>query len=258
MPGRPGHAEGAVRGAAGDGTPGRRCCREPTPRCAAPAAHATGRQRRDGSEPVGNSSSTNTTNPTPRKYSQPSWWPQARVAGKCSSRSRQLPAIAYDAPVAAQQPADGVRRALPHQQRADGGETPDEHHPTAPFADVSRTGRQRRRQRVQVVVDQRGRCKPPGSAPRCSERSQNAARGVMVRPGDRLLASGVRRHFSPLTVIISPGCGGQKGASRRPSEGQYQVRGEASITGARRGGLPGLPGRVLGGRGAHVLRQPGA
>src|SRR5438034_10353000 len=65
----------------------------------APAAHATGRQRREGSEPVGKSSSTNTVNATPRKNSQPNQWPQVRVWGKRSSNP-PTPANAYDAPVA--------------------------------------------------------------------------------------------------------------------------------------------------------------
>ena len=36
-------------------------------------------------------------------------------------------------------------------------------------------------------------------------------------------------------MIISPAAFGQKGASRRRAEGQYQVSGEASITSADRG-----------------------
>src|SRR6266536_2304169 len=71
---------------------------------AAAAAHATGRQRREGSEPVGKSSRTNTTNPMPKKYIQPSQLPQARVGGNCSSSSSSssspTPASAYDSPVA--------------------------------------------------------------------------------------------------------------------------------------------------------------
>ena len=66
----------------------------------AAAAHATGRQRREGSEPVGKSSSTNTANPRPRPNSQPNQSPQTRVPGKCSSSSPPLAASAYDAPVA--------------------------------------------------------------------------------------------------------------------------------------------------------------
>ena len=38
----------------------------------APAAQATGRQRREGSCPVGNSSTTNTHSPKPSKYRKPS------------------------------------------------------------------------------------------------------------------------------------------------------------------------------------------
>jgi hypothetical protein len=62
---------------------------------------------------------------------------------------------------------------------------------------------------------------------------QNAARGVKMPPlADRCPAveSGVISHLLP--VIISPAAMGQKGASRCLAEGQYQVRGEASITGA--------------------------
>src|SRR5215831_9023822 len=66
----------------------------------APAAHATGRQRREGSEPVGKSSRANATNPKPRKNSEPNQWPQAWVWGKCSSSVPPLMASAYDAPVA--------------------------------------------------------------------------------------------------------------------------------------------------------------
>src|SRR6266480_4911446 len=66
---------------------------------AMPAAHATGRQRRDGSEPVGKSSKTNTTNPTPKKNSQPSQPPQACAAMNCTS-STPVAASAYVAPAA--------------------------------------------------------------------------------------------------------------------------------------------------------------
>ena len=66
---------------------------------AAAAAHATGRQRRESSAPVGKSSRTNTTNPMPKKYIQPSHWPQPRVRGNCSSSS-PVKATAYDRPVA--------------------------------------------------------------------------------------------------------------------------------------------------------------
>ena len=66
---------------------------------AAAAAHATGRQRREGSEPVGKSSRTKTTNPTPRKNIQLDQLPQARVRGNCN-RSRPMSAAAKDRPVA--------------------------------------------------------------------------------------------------------------------------------------------------------------
>ncbi len=67
---------------------------------AMPAAHATGRQRREGSEPVGKSSSTNTTNPMPKPNSQPTQLPQVRVRGNCSSSNPAPAASAYDAAVA--------------------------------------------------------------------------------------------------------------------------------------------------------------
>ena len=51
----------------------------------APAAQATGRQRRDGSLPAGNSSTTNTHRPRPTSQVQPSQLPRIRVRGKCIS-----------------------------------------------------------------------------------------------------------------------------------------------------------------------------
>ena len=54
---------------------------------AAAAVHATGRQRREGSDPVGKSSRTKITNPKPTKNSQPSQLPQARVGGNRSSNT---------------------------------------------------------------------------------------------------------------------------------------------------------------------------
>jgi hypothetical protein len=58
----------------------------------AAAAHTTGRQRRDGSVPVGNSNSTKTTNPTPNSQIQPIQWAQITVRGNCSSSSPKAPA----------------------------------------------------------------------------------------------------------------------------------------------------------------------
>jgi hypothetical protein len=66
---------------------------------AAAAAHATGRQRRDGSDPVGKSSKTKITNPMPKNQSQPSQLPQARAGGNCCSSSPTV-ASAYESPVA--------------------------------------------------------------------------------------------------------------------------------------------------------------
>jgi hypothetical protein len=51
------------------------------PARAAAATHVTGRQRRDGSVPVGNSSRTKTTKVMPASQSQPSQWDQTRVPG---------------------------------------------------------------------------------------------------------------------------------------------------------------------------------
>ena len=65
---------------------------------AAALTHATGRQRREGSEPVGKSSRTKTTSARPRRYIQPVQWPQARAAGNRSSSPMLAPA--YDRPVA--------------------------------------------------------------------------------------------------------------------------------------------------------------
>src|SRR5712664_2817500 len=66
---------------------------------AMPTAHATGRRRREGSEPVGKSSRTNTTNPKPKKNSQPPQLPQACATAN-RSRSTPVVASAYVAPVA--------------------------------------------------------------------------------------------------------------------------------------------------------------
>src|SRR5262249_50885618 len=57
------------------------------------------RQRREGSEPVGKSSTTKTANPAPAKNIQPSQFPQARAWGNCSS-TRPVVASAYDRPPA--------------------------------------------------------------------------------------------------------------------------------------------------------------
>ena len=57
----------------------------------APAAQATGRQRRDGRFPAGNSSTTNTHNPRPASQVQPSHWPRVRVRGKWISISAEPP-----------------------------------------------------------------------------------------------------------------------------------------------------------------------
>ena len=48
----------------------------------APAARATGRQRRDGRLPAGNSSTTSTHSPRPSSQVQPSQLPSVRVRGK--------------------------------------------------------------------------------------------------------------------------------------------------------------------------------
>jgi hypothetical protein len=50
----------------------------------APAAQATGRQRREGRCPVGNSSTTNTHSPMPSKNRQPSQLARVSVRGKCA------------------------------------------------------------------------------------------------------------------------------------------------------------------------------
>jgi hypothetical protein len=67
----------------------------------ATAAHATGRQRRDSSAPVGNSSNTNATRPMPNSQAQPSQSASACVRAKCESRSCPTPPAVYD-------------RAIPH------------------------------------------------------------------------------------------------------------------------------------------------
>ena len=59
----------------------------------APAAQATGRQRRDGRLPAGNSSTTNTHSPRPSSQVQPSQWPRVRVRGKWISITPKPPRV---------------------------------------------------------------------------------------------------------------------------------------------------------------------
>ena len=65
----------------------------------APAAQATGRQRREGRFPVGNSSTTNTHSPKPSSQIQPSQSARVRVRGKRASNTA-WPAAAYARPIA--------------------------------------------------------------------------------------------------------------------------------------------------------------
>ena len=65
----------------------------------APAAQATGRQRREGRCPVGNSSTTNTHSPMPSRKIQPSQMARVSVRGKCASNTLEIP-TAYARPVA--------------------------------------------------------------------------------------------------------------------------------------------------------------
>ena len=78
----------------------------PTTHPARPAAiaHATGRQRRDGSAPVGNSSNTNATRPRPNSQAQPSQSPSACVRAKRKNRSCPTSPAVYD-------------RAVPHMSQ---------------------------------------------------------------------------------------------------------------------------------------------
>ena len=57
----------------------------------APVAQATGRQRRDGRLPAGNSSATNTHSPRPSSQVQPSQLPRVHVRGKWISISPEPP-----------------------------------------------------------------------------------------------------------------------------------------------------------------------
>ena len=66
----------------------------------APAAQATGRQRREGRCPDGNSSTTNTHSPMPSSQIQPSQLARVTVRGKCGSTDTLKPPTAYARPVA--------------------------------------------------------------------------------------------------------------------------------------------------------------
>src|SRR5579862_544109 len=57
----------------------------------APAAQATGRQRREGNFPVGNSSTTNTHSPRATNQIQPSQLARVSVRGKCDSTISKIP-----------------------------------------------------------------------------------------------------------------------------------------------------------------------
>ena len=65
----------------------------------APAAQATGRQRREGRCPVGNNSTTNTHRPMPSSQSQPNQLARGSVRGKYDSNIPKV-ATAYARPVA--------------------------------------------------------------------------------------------------------------------------------------------------------------
>jgi len=54
------------------------------PATPAQAAQATGRQRREGSVPVGNSSTTSTHSPKPSRYRKPSQEARVTIRGKCA------------------------------------------------------------------------------------------------------------------------------------------------------------------------------
>jgi hypothetical protein len=64
----------------------------------APAAQATGRQRREGSLPVGNSSTTTAHSPKPSKYRKPSQVGRVSVRGKCARNTLKI-ATAYSRPI---------------------------------------------------------------------------------------------------------------------------------------------------------------
>ena len=68
------------------------------PAMPAAAAQATGRQRREGRCPVGNSSSTKTASPMPNSQIQPIQLTKVSAPGKCASSTSLMPA-AYDRPV---------------------------------------------------------------------------------------------------------------------------------------------------------------
>src|SRR5579862_1450671 len=57
----------------------------------APAAQAAGRQRREGSFPVGNSSTTNTHSPRATNQVQPSQLARVNVWGKCDRNMAKIP-----------------------------------------------------------------------------------------------------------------------------------------------------------------------
>src|SRR5690348_7142114 len=87
---------------------------------------------------------------------------------------------------------------------------------------------------------------------------QNAARGVMVRPADRRspMESGVISH---LLRDYFAGLRWAEGCEPPPvPRASTRSEGRPASLAPRRGELLGLPGRAPGGRGAHVLRQPGA
>ena len=69
------------------------------PATPAPAAQATGRQRREGSVPVGKSSTTSTDSPKPSRYRKPSQEARVTVRGKCA-RNTPKTATAYARPIA--------------------------------------------------------------------------------------------------------------------------------------------------------------
>ena len=171
QPARPRPRGCAPRGASGDGHGSEGVTESPCHDCGMPAAHATGRQRREGSEPVGKSSRTNTTNPMPKKIHPaqpvapgpgPGELQQQQPGG--GDRIRQAGG--------GQEPADRVRRAFPREQRADGGEAHDERHRDRAVSRVSRAAASAPEAAGEPGCRSRRWRPPPESAPRCSARTR--------------------------------------------------------------------------------------
>ena len=248
-PGRPGHAQGAG-GGRWRWTRERRCYREPTPpwRCRRPTPLAASGAR------AANRSGTaaGRTRRTRRRgrTASPASCPRRGSAANCS-RSSPVVATAYDRPVA------DMSQPIGFAGRFHASNAPTLAKPTmnvtaaTPSAAFPVPPLQLRRQRVDLVVDERGGGRRQGQHPDAQRAPERGPRRHVVAAGGAWLlhGTGFISHLL-LGIIRRPTCG-QKGASplprRRPPPGQrgsqhHRPCPHAATRCASGARAPGLPG----------------